>query len=290
MKDVNFIITDLDDTIWDWLEMWFMSFSPYLERISLETGIDIDVLKDEFKVLHEKYGTTEMSFIYKELPSIVTDFHPLFDKSTAGHKNILQEYYYNKKNNLKAYHGVIDTLKYIKSKGVKIVAFTESNVFFTKYRTKLLELDGILDAIYSPEGPDVPASVYKHDNEDLWEPTTTMIKTLPRETRKPNAQILDTILKDFNADKEKTVYIGDKLDRDILMAQQAGMTSVHASYGHKIESERYKLLVAVTHWTEEEVIRERNFKNQNEEVKAPDYTIKSFIELETLFNYSEFKS
>src|SRR5690606_17667652 len=143
MEDVNFVITDLDDTIWDWVEMWYSSFSPYLERIAVETGIEIDLLKSDFKKLHQKYGTTEISFAYKELESINPDFHPLFENSSEFSKSILHEYNSNKKNNLKMYEGVLDTLKFIKGKGAKIVAFTESNVFFTKYRIKHLMLDGI---------------------------------------------------------------------------------------------------------------------------------------------------
>ncbi|WP_431198982.1 hypothetical protein ACQ86K_24625 [Mucilaginibacter sp. P19] len=96
-EDINFVITDLDDTIWDWLEMWYQSFMPYLNRIVEETGININILKKEFKALHEKYGTTEMSFIYKELPSINQSFYPIFEEVVDGKKSILHEYNSNKK-------------------------------------------------------------------------------------------------------------------------------------------------------------------------------------------------
>lgn len=288
MKKVNFVITDLDDTIWNWLDMWYKSFNPYLERIAQETNIDIDILKADFKKLHQKYGTTEMSFAYKEIPSIDSSFYPLFEYESEESRNILHEYNSNKKNNLIAYQGAIDTLKYIKSKGTKIVAFTESNVFFTKYRIKHLALDGIIDSIYSPEGHDIPPSVYKHYEDDFWEPKTTTIKTLPKDTRKPDAKILETILSDFNATKERSIYIGDKLDRDVYMAQEAGMTNIHASYGHIIDGEKYKLLVDVTHWSEEDVIRERDFKNSTLDIKKPDYTISNFTDLKDLFVYTKF--
>src|SRR5690606_17453879 len=180
--------------------------------------------------------------------------------------------------------------KFIKGKGAKIVAFTESNVFFTKYRIKHLMLDGIIDVIYSPEGNNIPSSVYQHYKEDFWDPKITHIKKLPKDTRKPNADILETIIKDFNASKEKSIYIGDKLDRDILMAQQANIKSVHASYGHKVDGEKYDLLVSVTHWTDEDVIREQNFKNQLVEVKNADFVINSFPDLREIFNYTKFGS
>ncbi|XHR95795.1 HAD family hydrolase [Mucilaginibacter sp. UC70_90] len=287
-EDINFVITDLDDTIWDWLEMWYQSFMPYLNRIVEETGININTLKKEFKALHEKYGTTEMSFIYKELPSINQSFYPIFEEVVDGKKSILHEYNSNKKNNLTAYEGVIDTLKFIKNQGSKIVAFTESNVFFTKYRIKHLGLDTIIDTVYSPEGYQIPGSVYKHYSEDYWDLKQTEIKTLPKETRKPNVEILNTIIKDFNADKSKSIYIGDKLDRDIYMAQQAGVISVHAEYGHIIDGDRYELLKEVTHWSLGDVEREKQFKSQKLDIPSPDYTLKSFDELITLFHFTKF--
>jgi phosphoglycolate phosphatase-like HAD superfamily hydrolase len=288
MKDINFVITDLDDTIWDWLAMWYMSFSPYLERIAHETNTDIDVLKADFKKLHQKYGTTEMSFLYKELMSIDNSSHILFEQASSTSRSILHEYNSNKKNNLKSYPGVIDTLKEIKSKNSLIVAFTESNVFFTKYRIKHLGLDSIIDCVYSPEGHDLP-SLFKYYPDEYWEPEKTLIKSLPKETRKPNAEILDTILNDFNADKNKSIYIGDKLDRDIYMAQLAGITSIYAKYGNVTHDKRYELLREVTHWSDEDVEREKHFKNQLSNIAPPDYTVDSFSEILDFFNFTEFK-
>lgn len=38
-KEIRCIVTDLDDTIWDWLTMWHSSFEPFLTRIQREFGI-----------------------------------------------------------------------------------------------------------------------------------------------------------------------------------------------------------------------------------------------------------
>lgn len=286
--EINFVITDLDDTLWDWLEMWYNSFYPYLERIAKETKLDTIQLKAAFKELHQKYGTTEMSFAFKELPIVEKKFYKLFESSEGRSKSILHEYYSNKKNNLKLYDGVIDTLKTIKSKGTTIVAFTESYLFFTKYRIKHLGLDGLIDCIYSPEGMDVPLSVYKHYSEDFWEPKITKIHILPTETRKPNPAILEQIIHDFKADKSKTIYIGDKLDRDIYMAQQANIKSIHAKYGHITESHKYSLLKEVTHWTEEDVEREDKFKKSHKEIEQPTYVINRFDQILNQFNFTKY--
>jgi len=287
-RDINFVITDLDDTIWDWLEMWYNSFNPYLERIAEETGLDIPKLKLAFKELHQYYGTTEMSFAYKELSIIPENFYPLFEDSNGTKRSILHEYNSNKKNNIKLYDSVIETLKTLKSKGSLIVAFTESYVFFTKYRIKHLNLDGLIDFVYSPRGTDLPLSVGKYYPDDHWEPKLTEFKILPTGTRKPNAEILEQIISDFKADKSKSFYIGDKLDRDIYMAQQAGITSVHAKYGHVIDNNKYELLREVTHWNNEDVKREIAFKSSKLNIMPPSYEIEKFDELLKLFEFKSF--
>jgi phosphoglycolate phosphatase-like HAD superfamily hydrolase len=269
--------------------MWYNSFNPYLERISKEFNVDIESLKKDFKNIHKNYGTTEASFIYEELACLTQSQKLNFNKESLLSKSILHEYYSNKKNNLILYESVLDTLKRIKASGAMIVGFTESNAFFTKYRIKTLNLDGILDCVYSPIDTGVPSNVYKHYSEDHWEPSITEIRYLPKATRKPNSEILEVILKDFGANKQDSIYIGDKLDRDIFMAQQASVTSVYAKYGHVIDTHQYELLRDVTHWTDEDVKREIDFKEKFHANPKPDYILTdSFSELNNYFNFNPF--
>ena len=146
-KRVNFVVTDLDDTIWDWLSMWHSSFEPFLERISKDLMIDKNDLKNDFKQLHQKYGTSEASFIIEDLKLLNEAQKEQVNSETGNKKSIMHEYYYNKKNNLKFYDGVLKTLATIKASGAMIVGFTESHSFYTKYRIKSLNLDGLIDCI-----------------------------------------------------------------------------------------------------------------------------------------------
>src|SRR4051812_16292543 len=102
-REVNFVITDLDDTLWDWLEMWYMSFKPYYQRILEETGVPEEILKADFKRLHQKYGTTEMSFLYRELASVPEKYYDIFEQAVDERRSIIHEYNSNKKNSLKVY-------------------------------------------------------------------------------------------------------------------------------------------------------------------------------------------
>lgn len=193
------------------------------------------------------------------------------------------------KSNLKLYDGVLKTLLHLKSQGVLIIGFTESNAFFTKHRIKNLELDGIFDCIYTPLDTGAPKSVDKFYDDEHWEPIKTEIRYFSKSVKKPDSKILEIILRDFQVAKENAVYIGDKIDRDIRMAIDAGVTSIYAKYGSEISNDKYKLLKEVTHWSEEDVKREQEFheKHKNEEIKPDVILEKSFSQL---LNYISFTS
>jgi len=289
-KRVNFVVTDLDDTIWDWLSMWHKSFSPFLNRISQEFNIDIIELKNDFKQLHQKYGTTEASFIIDDLKLLNAQHRESIYIEANGSKSIIHEYYSNKKSNLALFDDTLKTLSSIKSCGAMIIGFTESHSFYTKYRLKTLNIDGLIDCIYAPVDSELPETVKKYYPEGYWEPQKTEFRYLSREVKKPNAEILEIILKDFNAKKENTIYIGDKLDRDVFMAKEAGITSVYAQYGDKSEDNKYDLLREVTHWSDHDVQREIKFKADFKgKTIVPDVTLeKSSKDLMDSFEFYSF--
>lgn len=289
MKKVNLVITDLDDTIWDWLKMWYTSFHPFLMGIHEATGVDLATLKAGFKALHQQYGTSEVSFAYKELKILSDQQKKLIEQENNG-PSLIHQYNRNRKQNLILYDGVLQTLLALKCQGVKLAGFTESNSFYTKYRLKTLGIDGLFDIIYTPDDHGLPPTVKRFYKEDHWEPKCTEFHVLPNGTRKPNPEVLKQIVSDIQGAIENTIYIGDKLDKDIYMANQAEVTSVHASYGHQIETKAYELLRAVTHWSDVEVQRERDTKNALWGFQvSPDLTIQNFEEILGKFEFVRFK-
>lgn len=289
-KKTNFVVTDLDDTIWDWLTMWDRSFRPYFKRILNELQLDESKLLKSFKTLHRKYGTSESSFLYEKLDVLNEQQKQNFEISSADKKSIIHEYNANKKGNLKLYDGVVETMKKIRLSGAKIIGFTESNSFFTKYRIKHLNLDGLIDRIYAPADTGLPNDFIRFHSEDFWDTKITEFIYLKKDMRKPNPEILETILKDYKANKSTSIYIGDKLDRDIYMAQQCNITSVWAEYGLQTENEAYDLLRQVTHWTEKDVEREIEFRKNYKSNPQPDFILKkSFSELTSYFDFFTFE-
>jgi len=291
MKNIKLLITDLDDTIWDWLSMWYNSFLPYFTDIKEISGIEEDALIESFKKLHQKYHSSEVSFAYNDLVGLKKeDKKNIEQKKSKNGRSIIHNYYYNKKHNLNLYPNVLSTLLKIKSKGTLIVGFTESNSFFTQYRIKTLDIDGLFDSIYTPADVGMPKKVKRYYEKGYWDLKDTKIRILPKRTKKPNPEILLKIAKDYMVPLNEIVYIGDKLDRDIYMAKSANITNVHVTYGDNINNEAYSLLKRVTHWTKSEVEREIQFnKNINNKTIKPDYSIEDFKDLLNLFNFIPWK-
>lgn len=289
-QKINLIITDLDDTIWDWLKMWYNSYEPYLRNIRKISNTRLKELKLDFKELHKRYKTSEVSYAYKELKTLSKDDFSRIEKESKK-ISIIHQYYRDKKNNLVLYESVLKTLAKLKKRGVKIVGFTESNSFYTMYRIKTLELDGLFNFIYTPDDHGIPPSVKPYYAKDYWEPKKTKFRVLPKDSPKPNPEILLKIVKEVRGNKKKTIYIGDKLDRDVYMANQANITSIYARYGSKLSTKEYKLLRAVTHWSDKDVQREKVFKkNMRDKTIQANYDIDRFGEILNLFEFTSFYS
>jgi phosphoglycolate phosphatase-like HAD superfamily hydrolase len=84
----------------------------------------------------------------------------------------------------------------------------------------------------------------------------TVHRHTPQGEKKPNPHILSCILSDIGVRPNAAVYVGDHPKKDVLMAQQAGVLDVLASYGAAQHRDEYELLRKVTHWTFDEVQEE----------------------------------
>ncbi|WBO61181.1 MULTISPECIES: HAD family hydrolase [unclassified Acidocella] len=275
------LITDVDNTLLDWQDLWYQTFSAMIAKVIEISGVDPEMLYAQCSVIHQKYGTSEYSRLLGELPclrelygsNVLAVMAPAIDAFREARRRALQ-----------LYPTVEDTLKILKTSGVPIVAFTESKAFYTNYRFRKLGLDGLVDYLYSPEDHSMP-----EDTSDTryYEPESytfkhTIHRYTPEGELKPNPDILLQIISDLSVSIDEVVYVGDNILKDVLMAQQAGVADVHARYGASQHKPEYELLRKVTHWTPEMVERERNALKLGEVV--PTHVLdKNFAQILKLF-------
>lgn len=246
------LITDVDNTLFDWQLLWYESFSKMSHKAIEISGINPEEYYAECSKLHQKYGTSEYSFVLTELPS-------LKEMYGAEVRKIMQpaidEFRNAQSKNLKLYPDVNTTLDKLKESGVTIAAFTESKAFYTNSRFKKLGLDEKIDFLYSPNDHALP----EHRQPGVYDLKHTEHRFTPEGESKPNPHILLSIIEELGFDIKETVYVGDNLLKDVYMAQQAGVLDVYAAYGAAQHREiEYDLLKKVTHWTPEMVVREKN--------------------------------
>ncbi len=255
------LITDVDNTLFDWVDVWHASFTSMMETAAKITGVPLDEIYDAARAVHQKHGTSEYAFVLEEIPA----FRNLYGvEVTTKLAPAIDAFRQARRTKLKLYNGVESTLVALRERGVLIVAYTESMAYYTNYRFRKLGLDHLVDHLYSPPDHQLPVESpqeIRHYPPDVYEMSHTIHSHTPAGELKPNPHILQAILSDQGRTSSESVYIGDSLMKDIAMAQQAGVDDVHASYGVAQHREQYELLKRVTHWTAADVTREQQITN-----------------------------
>jgi phosphoglycolate phosphatase-like HAD superfamily hydrolase len=288
MKPISVVIMDLDDTVWDWVGIWHASFTAMLDRLELDSGIPRETLIKDFKSVFQKHGTTEYAFAIEELPSL-QEKHKGKDL-TIVYKDAIKAYRCARSKVLCIYPTVRETLDTLRNRGVLLAAYTESMSFYTRSRLRKLDLDKALDYLYAPQDHAIPENI---DVRKIrrYPPGYYCLRGVihhftPANKLKPAPEVLRTILDDIGVTPDRAIYVGDKLNKDVLMAQRAGVIDVWAKYGEAKDRPEYELLRKVTHWSNKAVQEE---KNTSVEDAKPTFVLRDyFAELLEYFEFTPF--
>lgn len=258
-KVVDTLILDLDNTIFDWFDVWYASFYPLYQEIIRVTGRPASEIDSDIRKVHQLRRTSEYTFLLEELDALNdlrkdNDIRSIFADAIEISRR-------RRDFALRLYPSVFRCLWDLKKTGTKIVAYTESMSFYSAYRLKRFGLDGVIDVLFSPEDHDLPAGIsldkMRRLPDEYYELQVTQIKHTPPGELKPNPRILLDIIESIGARSERCAYVGDSLFKDVAMARDAGVFDIHAKYGTSQHKSEYSLLQRVSHWTEADVERER---------------------------------
>ena len=285
---VTVLVTDMDNTLFDWLGMWQAAFGAMLERLVADSGVPRETLEEEFFALHQRHGTTEYAFAIQELPSLRARHPP--EELPTRYAAAIEAYRTMRRRTLALYPGVLDTLRAVRAAGALVVAYTESRAYYADYRVRTLGLDGALDYLYSlpdhalPEGM-TPSQIRRYPPEHY-----RLRSTEHRHTRegawKPDASVLLEILRDVGAEPGRAVYVGDSLVKDVAMAQAASVVDVFARYGDVRSRPGYALLRRVTHWSPAMMARSEALREAD--VRPTHVLVDGFAELLALVDFHRF--
>lgn len=277
LAEIQLLITDLDNTLYNWYESFVPAFYAMVEKASAIVGVDQEQLLDELKVVHVRYRNTEQPFSLLETPSVERKFPNV---SAVERYNFLlpafKEFSSVRNAKLRLFPGVRETLTTIRSRGCLVLGYSEAVAENSLYRLQLLDLLSCFDRLYvpasrSPLHPDPSRPPMHEDHSQL-------LKLLPQTHRKPDPAVIEDICSSFGVAPNKTLYVGDSMTRDISMAVMAGTHSALAIYGGSCPPELWQQLVRITHWTDQDVLAEQRLKTEYEHIK-PDIELQKFAQL-----------
>jgi len=282
MTTIRLLVTDLDNTLYDWVSFFVPSFYAMIDEAVRILGADREQLLDEMRDVHRWYGNSEQPFALLDAPSV---HKRLPELSRAGRALKLDAAFHAfnsvRKRTLALYPGVLETLGEIRSADCAIVAHTEAPTSNAVFRIQMLGLTDYICALYAPadKGAGHPNTQRKESRPAL------RVHSLGIGERKPAPQILERILEDAGVTASEALYVGDSLTRDIAMAKLAGTRSAFARYGRTFDAGLWEKLVRVTHWTDEDVRAEAELRREFADVRA-DYDLDSFSELRDRYSFA----
>ncbi|AZZ46483.1 HAD family hydrolase [Pseudomonadaceae bacterium SI-3] len=276
------LITDVDNTLYDWFDIWHSCFTAMLDQTIEISGLPKEVLLRDIQQVFRRHHTSEYSFVLEECEVLKEKFgDDIRDRLDPA----IQAFRLARSKSLRLYRGVKEGLTQLKENNIKIIAYTESLQYYTVARLKALEIDGLIDVLYSP--PDSESRLIELKSKKI--DTPLKVKTTPKQEFKPNPRILRAILEENKLEPGQCIYLGDSEMKDIQMANDVGVFSVLASYGalhFESRPDDYNLLRAVSHWSDEDILREKNLKETKLHAQ-PDSVAESFADILPFFNKSD---
>jgi len=281
---MRLVITDLDNTLYDWVTYFAKSFSAMIDQLVRLLNIDRELILDQFGSIHRAHHNSEHPFAVLEIPAVKEQFA---GKTTAHVLEFLEPalsaFNEERNKNLKLYQSVQSTLKIFRDIGIPVVGHTESVAANAYFRLRKLDIWQYFDHLYAIDGNLLP-----HPNSNRGEyhalPKRTVEK-LPLSERKPNPQLLLNICARHGVKPDDALYVGDSLARDMSMAKRAGIFAVWAQYGTEYNRDLWPILARVTHWSDADVARETQLKELYRHVE-PDISIQSFDQLLSIHHSS----
>ena len=157
---VRALITDLDNTLYDWVTFFALAFDAMVAELTRILAVDRQVLLSEFKEIHQRYRSTETPWAALELPSVRMRFPGASASELAQQlDSAFKAFSTTRKNHLALYGGVADTLAHLVANGVVVIGHTEALPVNAFYRLSLLGVAERFSRLYTIEGKTIRPSI-----------------------------------------------------------------------------------------------------------------------------------
>lgn len=250
---IRLLITDLDNTLYDWVAWYARALMSMVARAGAIMGVSEEILLDELRDAFVDLGTVEQPRALLRLPCVQTAVgdHAVASERLAPALAAFED----PRAAPGALPGARETLARMRSAGVPVVGHTEAAAPNAVRRLRQVGLEEGLVALFA--GPPVrrgPARTETEAPVDALAPAPPFeVTRLEPALHKPNPATVLEICRRRGVSPTEVLYVGDNLERDVDMALQAGAHAAWAAYGTRHDPDDWARLVRVTHWTPSEV-------------------------------------
>jgi FMN phosphatase YigB (HAD superfamily) len=280
MKHVDLAVFDLDNTLYDWYAAFLPAFYQMVDVAAELLHCEKELLLNQLRDVHIKHHDVEHPYGLYETKIVQARVGAEGAEQVWRLLNpAFHAFNKKRKSELRLFPHVRETLDELKGRRIRLVAFTDSKYFSAVGRMARLELGDVFDRLYCREKsvselPPSPFAGYRP--EPIYNISALKVSELPSDEAKPDPRVLQDIVLRERTSVAHTAYIGDSLAKDVVMARSAGCFSIWAKYGVSNDKGMYAKLVKISHWSENDIAREKRLAHDAIAV-TPDFVCQASI-------------
>ncbi|WP_234532985.1 HAD family hydrolase [Streptomyces shenzhenensis] len=262
------LITDLDNTLYDWIDYFGPCFRAMVEELSSATGVDPDELHHQFQAVYSRHQAPEYRWAIRELEFLRSRQPAEVDRLVwSGFSAFVR----SRREHLRLYPGVRDTLETLRARGFTVIGVSNAPIREVLRRVRCLRLQEQLDALVAWEGSHTGDRHLAHRTA----PTGLALRTFTDAKQKPSTRPYREALRYFAPeDHGKVIVIGDSVANDLVPGRNIGAVTVWARYGSGYAPENYATVRRLSFWKPEKL---KDVYDSG--VMEPDEVIDDFTQL-----------
>ena len=249
MPRIRAVVTDLDNTLYPWVDFIVPSLEAMVDSLVATTGLPRIRIVQSLKEVYTRHESNEYPYAIQESDL----FRPYEGDFDSFNRLVLdparRAFSAARVRWLKAYPGVKETLDWIRGEKLTLIALSDAPRNAAELRIKSLGLDGHFDALYTLPKFEFPKNVdaeIRRREEAGHYRSRTVVRELPREAEKPSPAGLRRILADLGLRGAEVIYVGDNVKKDMPVAAACGAVGVWAEYGTYISAEYRERLAIIS--------------------------------------------
>lgn len=234
-RDRYAVVTDLDNTIYDFARYYEAGLEGLVARICVEFNFSPAEATARLRDIYTRHQTIEYPFAIEEFPELQF----LARESRREFvRDAMAAFWGHATQQLKPYCTVRETLRHLAQERIPVVAYTDAPIHEAMRRLRALEIDRYFAGI-------VAQRWFRRRNSTI----LVLLNELPGhggiskhlkfawrtswDERKPCELIYRNISAHMGSELRQMVVIGDSIERDLEPAINLGCTGIWASYGKR---------------------------------------------------------